>query len=102
MEHYPFLVKGCSHNSILVIIGDLIVVVNIFTLRKGIKEKREEIKGTPDFRLKASKALGRKDLGPDTSGLCRASELGLLWRSEVSLVEPPYPSHYHWEQQLIL
>lgn len=82
--------------SILVIIGDLIVVVNTFTLRKGIKEKREGIKGTPDFRLKANKALGRKDLGPDTSGLAllpcgRASELGLLQRSEVSLVEPPPP-----------
>lgn len=49
MEYYPSLVKGWSHNGILVIIADLIVVVNIFTLRKGIEEKRETgDKGTPD------------------------------------------------------
>lgn len=94
--------KGCSQNSILVIIGDLIVVVNIFTLRKGIEEK----KGTPDFRLEVSKTLGRKDLSPDTSGLAlcacgRASELGLLQRSGLTR-RPPSPSHYHWEQLLTL
>lgn len=75
-------VKGCSHNSILVIIGDLTVVVNIFTLRKDIEEKREN----PRFSTRGEQSLGRKGLGPDTSGLTlsacgRASELGLLQRS---------------------
>lgn len=87
MEHYPSLVKGCSHNSILVIIGDLTVVVNISTLRKDIEEKREiGDKGNPRFSTRGEQSLDRKELGPDTSGLAlsacgRASELGLLQRS---------------------
>lgn len=58
--------KGHSHNndSILVIIDDLTLVVNSLPLRKAFsREESQEMKGTPDFPLQASKGLGRKDLG---------------------------------------
>lgn len=65
LEHYLSLVKGHSHNNggILVIIDDLIAIVNILPLRKGIRETRARRWREPRFL-----ALGRQKLGQEGPG----------------------------------
>lgn len=115
LEHYLSLVKGHSHNNggILVIIDDLIAIVNILPLRKGIRETRARRWREPRFL-----ALGRQKLGQEGPGpgriwpgpACRiaggrvgppAGVMILITRGPQLLPASPH-RHSRWRQPLAL
>lgn len=90
------------------IVGELILIVNIFILRKGVQEKRlSGDKGNPRYSTLGEQSLRQEGAGSGClwPSLCaggRASELHLLQRSGFPLGEasPPPPPYYHWGQLL--